>query len=96
MHRALFLDEVVLSIVACLDPWVESSTLLALATVNRMMSEIALDRLWASPEILDLAERMDPSTWTVHDIDEVMHISQLVSDHRQFTPSPIAKVNGLV
>jgi hypothetical protein len=96
MHRALFLDEVVLSIVACLGPgpWAEGGTLLALATVNRMMSEIALDRLWASPEILDLAERMDPSTWTVYHIDEDTSI--MVSDYRWFTPSPIPKVNRLM
>jgi hypothetical protein len=64
IHEALFLDEVILSMVACLGPgpWAEGGTLLALVTVNRMMSEIALNRPRAFPEILDLAERMDPST----------------------------------
>jgi hypothetical protein len=48
----------------------EKRALLALATMNRTMSHIALDVLWAHPETRNLAERMDPSLWTIASVDD--------------------------
>jgi hypothetical protein len=62
MHRALLLEEIIEVVVAQLDH--ERSSLGALACTNRVFSRHALDILWRSPPLWQLAERMDSGVRT--------------------------------
>jgi hypothetical protein len=83
MHPALLLQDVVSTIVDGFD--VENpndmKTLLSLSTTSRVLSEAALDIIWANVDSWDLAQRMSSSTWTVVQVggDEDFEDYELVS-----------------
>jgi hypothetical protein len=67
MHPALHLVEVVSAIVGHLRPapWQDSHTLAALARSCRVLSDPALDALWAEPPIWHLARQMSNDVWVI-------------------------------
>jgi hypothetical protein len=76
MHRALCLSEVVRNVTHYLgfSEWADDndqrqSALRALASVNRGLSEHALDRLWEKASFWELARTMESSIWAEFVVD---------------------------
>jgi hypothetical protein len=73
MHRALNVNEIISLIVGHLDfrgRWGRDKlSLVALATTNRAFSEPALNKLWAAPQLWDLAKTMEQKLWVVKTVN---------------------------
>jgi hypothetical protein len=72
MHRALHVNEIVSLIVGHLDcrghRGRDQLSLVALASTSRAFSEPALNRLWAAPQLWDLAKTMEQKLWVVKNV----------------------------
>jgi hypothetical protein len=83
MHPALLLQDVVSTIVDGFnaDDPNDMKTLLSLSTTSHVLSEAALDVIWADVDSWDLAQRMSSSAWTVVQVggDEDFEDYELVS-----------------
>jgi hypothetical protein len=58
-------DELIYALVQYLDPDRDRGTLVALSTTSRVLSDAALDILWATPDVWNLAKCMDELIWCV-------------------------------
>jgi hypothetical protein len=63
-------NELLYTIVQNLNIYAHKPTLIALSTTNHVLSDAALDVLWAKPTIWNLAKCMDESIWSIEEVEE--------------------------
>jgi hypothetical protein len=66
----LLSNELLYAIVQNLNIYVHKPELVALSTTNHVLSDAALDVLWAEPTVWNLAKCMDESIWSIEEVEE--------------------------
>jgi hypothetical protein len=72
-------DELIYELVQHLHPDRDRGTLVALSTTSRVLSDAALDILWATPDVWNLAKCMDELIWRVEGVGDPYESCVLVS-----------------